>query len=209
MATDIDNLPTPQDDDRVQQLKESLDDLASDLDDLKERLPEAKERARELRAEADEMEVEVYASEDVSESDVQDAKAKAADAEAEVEDLEEQIEKKEQALDRVKERFRTEINEKAGKRLYEEYAEAYVETSERLRTAAEAFLSALEDADKVRRKAQDFSVVTTGETPPLNYPSDRISLNMGSNENPVRKAVQTLLDRQAERFDAVKEHVEG
>jgi chromosome segregation ATPase len=157
MPVDVDPLPTLGDDQKIQDLRASIDSLESDIDAATAALPGAKEDVQTLQDELAELEVEQYADPDVTESDVQAKRNALETAKEDVARLQKEKENKREALSRVRKEIEQERTA-AGRRLYGDYTAAERDVADEIAQAATTLRSALENANELREKARSNNV---------------------------------------------------
>ena len=190
----VEALPTVQDDATVKRLVQSLDDLAKEEKQTGAALQTARAEVQAATDALEDLEIEQYASEDVTAEDVDAARERLASEQRDVKRLEVKADRIEKAITRVQDRLKTEREEKAGRRVYEEYAPVVLATSKRAAAALSEAMDALEAMNAARAKAKANKVRPTSdyEKPSLSLPFDalrnRNSKTMGA---ALRAALQT------------------
>jgi len=147
--SDVDSLPTIQDDERVQTLESNLDALADEFHDLEDTLPEARAAAEDAEEAAEDAEIEQYADPDMTEKDVAKAQKTATKAREKVKEMERRHEKLEEAIGRVQERLKEE-RRAAAVRLYPKRKPYIREAAQQVLDAAPAFMEAVKVFNAVR-----------------------------------------------------------
>ena len=150
----VEALPTVQDDATVKRLVQSLDDLAKEEKQTGAALQTARAEVQAATDALEDLEIEQYASEDVTAEDVDAARERLASEQRDVKRLEVKADRIEKAITRVQDRLKTEREEKAGRRVYEEYAPVVLATSKRAAAALSEAMDALEAMNAARAKAK-------------------------------------------------------